>query len=110
MLSRYVTSWIDKREVQSEKANLTILFDKYIPGCLETMRMRFKKITPIAECAHIMMLCYFLECMLTPENIPADAPKEWLELYFVFCCIWAFGGCLFQDQVRPDGWRFFSFF
>lgn len=35
-----VSSWIDKREVQSEKANLTILFDKYLPPCLDALRTR----------------------------------------------------------------------
>ncbi|KAF3858987.1 hypothetical protein F7725_021386 [Dissostichus mawsoni] len=35
-----VSSWIDKREVQSEKANLTILFDKYLPSCLDVLRSR----------------------------------------------------------------------
>ena len=97
---RYVQSWIDTREVQSEKANLTILFDKYVPSCLETLRQRFKKITPIAECSHIQMLCYLLECLLSPENTPADSPKELYELYFVFACVWAFGGAMFQDQVK----------
>jgi len=28
----YVTSWIETREQQAEKANLTVLFDKYIPS------------------------------------------------------------------------------
>ena len=99
LICRYVSSWIDTREVQSERANLTILFDKYIPGCLGT---KFKKITPIGDNSHLQMLCYLLECLLTPENTPADCPKEWYELYFVFACIWAFGGCLFQDQVIND--------
>lgn len=96
---RYVQSWIDTREVQSERANLTILFDKYCPVCLETMRTRFKKITPVAEISQIQMLCYLLECLLTPENTPPDCPKELYELYFVFACVWAFGGVTFQDQV-----------
>ncbi|MGH0134201.1 UNVERIFIED_CONTAM: hypothetical protein FKN15_057143 [Acipenser sinensis] len=39
-----VTSWIDQREVQSEKANLTILFDKYLLLCLNTLRTRYVKI------------------------------------------------------------------
>ena len=94
-----MSSWLDTREVQSERANLTILFDKYVPVCLETMKIRFKKITPIADCSHLQMLCFLLECMLTPENTPPDTHKEIYELYFVFCCVWAFGGCLFQDQV-----------
>ena len=45
------------------------------------------------------MLCYLLECVLTPQNTPADSPREVYELYFVFCAVWAFGGALFQDQV-----------
>ncbi|WAR03796.1 DYHC-like protein [Mya arenaria] len=95
----FVQSWIDTREVQSEKANLLILFDKYVPLCLETMKHRFKKITPIVEISHVQMLCHLLECLLTPENAPPDCPKELYELYFVFAAVWAFGGCTFQDQL-----------
>lgn len=79
-----------------------MLFDKYVPPILDTLRLRFKKITPIQEIAHVHMLTYLLECLLTPENVPADSSKELYELYFVFCCVWAFGGCMFQDQV--SGW------
>lgn len=95
----YVQSWIDRREVQSEKANLQILFDKYVPSCLDTLRMRFKKITPIVDISMIQMLCYLLEVLLTPDNTPPDSSKELYELYFVFASIWAFGGSMFQDQV-----------
>ncbi|XP_077869744.1 dynein beta chain, ciliary-like [Saccoglossus kowalevskii] len=94
-----ITSWIDTREDQSQRANLTILFDKYLPLCLETMRFRFKKITPITEQSMVMMLCYLLEVLLTPTNTPPDCPKELYELYFVFACVWAFGGAMFQDQL-----------
>ncbi|XP_066917361.1 dynein beta chain, ciliary-like [Clytia hemisphaerica] len=97
--SPYVQSWIDRREIQSEKANLQILFDKYIPICLDTLRVRFKKITPIVDISMIQMLCYLLEVLLTPENTPADSNKELYELYFVFAAIWAFGGSMFQDQL-----------
>ena len=95
----YVQSWIDTREVQSERANLLILFEKYVPMCLETMKHRFKKITPIVEISHVQMLCFLLECLLVPENTPPDCPKDLYELYFVFATVWAFGGCTFQDQV-----------
>ncbi|KGL72843.1 Dynein heavy chain 9, axonemal, partial [Tinamus guttatus] len=94
-----VSSWIDRREIQSERANLTILFDKYLPRCLDTLRTRFKKIIPIPEQSMIQMLCYLLECLLTEENTPLDCPKELYELYFVFAAIWAFGGSMFQDQL-----------
>lgn len=46
---RYVASWIDRRRHQSEKANLTILFDKYVPACLDKLRTSFKTITSIPE-------------------------------------------------------------
>jgi dynein heavy chain len=95
----YVQSWIDKREVQSEKANLTILFDRYVPPCLETLKHRFKKITPVSEQSMIQALCYLLEVLLTPQNTPPDCPKEWYELYFVFAAVWAFGGSMYEDQL-----------
>lgn len=97
---RYVSSWIDTREVQSEKANLQILFDKYVPVCLDVLRVRFKKITPVPDITQVMTLCYLLECLLTPENTPPDCNKELYELYFVFAAVWAFGGAMFQDQVN----------
>ncbi|XP_026855443.2 LOW QUALITY PROTEIN: dynein heavy chain 9, axonemal [Electrophorus electricus] len=94
-----VSSWIDGREIHSEKANLTILFDKYIPTCLDTLRSRFKKIILIPEQSVVQMLCHLLECLLTPEHTPPDCNKELYELYFVFAAIWAFGGALCQDQL-----------
>ncbi|XP_059853389.1 dynein axonemal heavy chain 9 [Delphinus delphis] len=97
-----VSSWIDKRETQTERANLTFLFDKYLPACLDTLRTRFKKIIPIPEQSMVQMLCHLLECLLTDEDIPADCPKETYELYFVFAAIWAFGGAMVQDQLVDD--------
>ncbi|XP_066468990.1 dynein axonemal heavy chain 9 [Tiliqua scincoides] len=94
-----VSSWIDRREIQSERANLTILFDKYLPICLDTVRTRFKKIIPVPEQSMVQMLCSLLECLLTKENTPPDCPKELYELYFVFAAVWAFGGATFQDQL-----------
>lgn len=49
MLSRYVASWIDQREDQTERAHLTILFEKYVPRCVEQMRKAFKTVVPITE-------------------------------------------------------------
>ncbi|XP_034877289.1 dynein heavy chain 11, axonemal [Mirounga leonina] len=95
----YVASWIDRRRHQSEKANLTILFDKYVPACLDKLRTSFKTITSILENSLVQTLCTLLECLLTPDNVPSDSPKEVYEVYFVFACIWAFGGTLLQDQL-----------
>ena len=96
---RIVTSWIDKREISSEKAHLMVLFDKYVPVCLDILRVKFKKITPMPEVTHLMMLCQLLDCLLTPENAPPDSTKELYEQYFVFACVWAFGSTLYQDGV-----------
>ncbi|KAM7383622.1 hypothetical protein PAMP_003257 [Pampus punctatissimus] len=95
----YVTSWIDQRERQTERAHLIILFEKYVPRCLEQMRNIFKTITPIPENSMVQTLCTLLDCLLTPENIPSDTPREVYETYFTFACIWAFGGALYQDQL-----------
>ncbi|KAG8573239.1 hypothetical protein GDO81_012334 [Engystomops pustulosus] len=96
----YVTSWIDTRNSQTEKANLTILFDKYVPPCLEQFRSGFlKTVTPISENSMVQTLCSLLDCLLTPENVPHDSSRELYELYFVFACIWAFGGALHKDQL-----------
>ncbi|XP_008068583.1 dynein heavy chain 17, axonemal [Carlito syrichta] len=94
-----VSSWIERRKVQSEKANLMILFDKYLPTCLDKLRFGFKKITPVPEITIIQTILYLLECLLTEKTTPPDSPKELYELYFVFACFWAFGSAMFQDQL-----------
>uniref|UniRef100_A0A674H6Q3 Dynein axonemal heavy chain 17 n=1 Tax=Taeniopygia guttata TaxID=59729 RepID=A0A674H6Q3_TAEGU len=97
--SPIVASWIETRTVKSEKAALMILFDKYLPPCLEKLRSGFKTITPVPEITAIQTVLSLLECFLTPKNVPPDSPREQYELFFVFACIWAFGGALFQDQL-----------
>lgn len=92
---RYIQSWIDKREVQSERVNLIIFFDKYVFMCLEIMRIRFKKIIFVVDNSYIQMLCYLFECLLILENILFDCVKELYELYFVFVVVWVFGGVIF---------------
>lgn len=94
----YVTSWLETRTIPAEKSNLVVLFDKYIPPCLENVKTRFKKITPIVEMAHVAMLCQLLSCLLIPAHTPAECPKDWYDLYFVFACVWAFGSAMFQEQ------------
>ncbi|NXL59531.1 DYH17 protein, partial [Chordeiles acutipennis] len=97
--SPIVTSWIERRTVQSEKANLMIFFDKYLPVCLEKLKSGFKKITPVPDVTVIQTVLYLLDCLLTPQTAPPDSPRDLYELYFVFACTWAFGGTMFQDQL-----------
>lgn len=82
----YVQSWIDKREVQSEKANLTILFERYVPPILEANRVgRFKKITPIQEVRMSLhqisieasnLLCYCIGEHDSDPVLPAGDPAH----------------------------------
>jgi hypothetical protein len=55
-LLRHVASWIDRRQHQSEKANLTILFDKYVPACLDKLRTSFRAVTSIPE-SSLVQVC-----------------------------------------------------
>ncbi|VDL18993.1 unnamed protein product [Hymenolepis diminuta] len=95
----YVYSWLAARDNRSEQANLSILFETYIPVCLEALRTRFKSAVPLVELGHVQTLCHLLEVHLTPTNTPPETPKEVFESIFVFCAIWAFGGALIQDQI-----------
>ena len=77
-----------------------------MPPCMETAKARFKKITPIVQNSHCQMLCILLECLLTNVNTGNEMSKDIYELYFVFCCVWAFGSALFQDQLMDHRFEF----
>ncbi|CAF1346561.1 unnamed protein product [Rotaria sordida] len=54
-----VATWIESRPIQSERANLQILFDKYLPTCIEMLKSNhFKKTTPLVDGCHVWMLCH----------------------------------------------------
>jgi dynein heavy chain len=95
----YVTSWIDKRP-NTERAHMLILVDKYIPESLRYIRREFKHIIPIADFAMVQSLCYLLDGLLTPENVPTGTEKDVYEAYFVFAAIWAFGGALQENEKK----------
>lgn len=43
-----------------------------------------------------------MECLLISKNTPPDSPNELYELYFVFCCVWAFGSALESSNGQND--------
>lgn len=54
-------SWVEQRESTSERNQLLLLFDKYIPRCLELLKSgRVRTITPLVDVSHIQMLCNIL--------------------------------------------------
>ena len=93
----YVTSWVETREDVKEKATLTLLFDKYIPICIEIVNKRFRTITPIPGICYIQMLCTFLETLIVPKNIGKEPTETIYETWFVFALVWSFGSALFHD-------------
>ncbi|KAJ3051836.1 hypothetical protein HK097_007152 [Rhizophlyctis rosea] len=95
----YVQSWLDQREDASEKSSLSVLFDRYVNPCLEACRSGRFKMANVEEFSMVVALCNILEGLLTPQNTPKGCDKEWFEIYFVFAAVWAFGGCVFQDQL-----------
>ena len=95
-----VHTWIDKLESPPQRSNLMLLFEKYVPPCLEAMKIRFKTITPIPEWTLVNTLCTMVGLLLTQENTPDGCSKEDYELYFAWAAIWAFGGALFKDQLN----------
>lgn len=95
----YVQSWLDKRDDTSEKATLSLLFDRYVNPCLDQLRSGKFKTVKVEEFSLVCTLCNLLEGLLTPENVPKGCEKEWYEIYFVFAAIWAFGGPIIQEQL-----------
>lgn len=54
-------SWVERRDSISERNQLLLLFDKYIPRCLELLKSgRVRTITPLVDVCHVEMLCNIL--------------------------------------------------
>lgn len=102
LFHRIVSSWIKRRNNTDEAADLTALFDRYIPAMIEGTK-KFRRIIPITEIAMVQMTCHLLDCLLTSDNLPINCPKEWYEVYFVFAVIWGFGSTLCLDHQTD--WR-----
>lgn len=94
-------SWIEQRgdhDKDKEKESLDRLFEKYVPPTLEWIRKNMiKHIVPISDFNMITTLCYLLEGLITDETCPKGTSNDVYEHYFVFACIWAFGGALLTD-------------
>lgn len=93
----YVTSWIDKRP-QAERAQLVILFDRYVPDTLKFLADECKTIIPISDFNMVCNLCCLLDGLLTPENVGNSSEKDIFEQYFTFAVIWALGGALATNR------------
>ncbi|KFG49291.1 dynein heavy chain family protein, partial [Toxoplasma gondii GAB2-2007-GAL-DOM2] len=97
----YAQSWIQRMRWSDEvKTQLQKLFDKYCPATLAYVDRSCKRSIPVVGVSLVASLCAMLESSL------GDDPQA-LEYVFVFCCIWACGGCL-DEQDGIDYRRQFS--
>ena len=100
----FVASWIDTREknepatmsddvkkVRSDK--LRALFEKYCPSTMLEIRRNFKTLVPMFDFSFAQALCYFLEGLLTNENVGVKDVNSF-EMYFVMASVWAFGSSM----------------
>ncbi|KAJ9460839.1 Dynein beta chain [Diplonema papillatum] len=89
--------WIASRDDDKERTCLDGFFDKYIPPVIEWYKRVMKPPVAIVDLAIVQTVSYLLEGLCTPEHVPPGAPSEVYEKYFLFACIWAFGGPLSAD-------------
>ncbi|KAL0479463.1 dynein beta chain [Acrasis kona] len=101
-------SWIETREDDREKQTLERLFEKYAGPILEWIREKnIKHIIPVSAINMIQSLCYILEGLLNAETCAPGSANDIYEHYFVFACVWAFGGAL-QPEERQAFNTFFK--
>ena len=102
----YVKSWIQNREIESERLHLTALFGKYIPKVFDFLWKNLKSIVPIPDISKAQHLTYILEGMIgngeeffqNSKQIGSDQANLLLEIIFVYSMIWSCAGSLASDR------------
>jgi len=100
----YVQSWIDNwseeepvsvkgpaRQARKDKA--VELFAKYCEPVLLELSLNYKHITTLLDFGMVQAITNFLQSLWCVENLGAK-DAETMEIYFVFACVWAFGGAM----------------
>ena len=98
----FKTSWILRLSLaDSVKDQLTKLFDKFCPDILLYLKKQCKIQVPMVDISIVHSLCSLLEAVLTErvEKGPygkdgSGLEKDVIEALFLFCLVWASGGCL----------------
>ena len=103
----YKDKWIAAIEDEKERSCLDGFFDKYIPIVFDWYKRLMKPPVPVVDLAIVETICHLLEGLCIPKFIPAGSGSEIYERFFVFSCIWAFGGPLSSDG-RIDYRNLFS--
>jgi dynein heavy chain len=101
----YVQAWIDQwaaglalprsaegvRKQMKEVAES--LFEKYIPPVLLEIAINYKHVVPLLDFGMVQTITNFLTGLWVVENLGTKDTSS-LEVYFVFACVWGFGGAM----------------
>jgi len=100
----YVQSWIEawleqqpiavKPDVRKAwKAKAEELFEKYCGPVLLELTLNFKHVVHLLDFGLIQAITNFLQGLWVVDNIGTKDASA-LEIYFVFACVWGFGGAM----------------
>eukprot|EP00762_Andalucia_godoyi_P000343 ANDGO_03199.mRNA.1 Dynein beta chain len=102
-------SWIEGRE-EKERGILDTLFSTYVTPILRWIRVSGRHIIPRSTFNMIQTLCRMLEGLLKKAGINYEAGKDVYEMYFVYACVWSFGGALDADNQTDFRLSFSNWF
>ena len=102
----YIKSWVQKRDIEGEKSQLTKLFDEYAEKSIEWISRNAKTICPIPKISQAMSICSILEGILgngeafaiQQKQLGVDEGSKLLEMYFIYAIMWGTGGALAIDK------------
>jgi dynein heavy chain len=105
----FVASWIQNREIDTERTQLTSLFSKYVPKVFEFMERNVATVVHIPEVSRVQHLTYILEGIVgngeeffqRAKQTGMENGAKLLEMIFVFALLWSCGGALMTDK-RED--------
>ena len=101
----HLQSWFDKKKMAS---TITPLLDKYVQRCIDWVMKEGVTCLPQTEFSLVRQLCAYVDLLLKKEQTASGVGNEReAEHWFVFACIWAFGGTLTTEgsqRLRFDRW------
>jgi len=93
----YFKSWIAKQEYSADKQKeLETCFANHVKKILFELKKSYKFVVPVVDVSMVTCLCKLLQA-LVPEK---DKESKSLQNVFAYCCVWAFGGGLLDEDQR----------
>ena len=93
----FMETWVHNRNSATEKNFLPSLFDRYIDTLVEMTRRGYKEVTSLRLINKVSTVIYLLEGLL--PTVPEEKmTAEVIEMIFVYCAMWAFGGPMIVDK------------